>query len=44
MIASQPGMLPENVLEELIEKAQDLDMDEVRREMESPEEKEAGES
>jgi thioredoxin 1 len=43
MIASQPGLLPENVLEELIEKAQDLDMDELRREMESPEEKEAGE-
>jgi thioredoxin len=44
MVASQPGMLPENVLEELIERAQHLDMDELRREMESPEEKEAGES
>ncbi len=44
MIASQPGMLPEDVLEELIEKAQGLDMDEVRREMESPEESEESES
>jgi thioredoxin len=43
MIASQPGMLPEDVLEELIEKAQGLDMDEVRREMESPEENEEAE-
>jgi thioredoxin 1 len=44
MIASQPGMLPEDVLEDLIEKAQGLDMDEVRREMEDPENKEGTES
>jgi thioredoxin 1 len=35
MIASQPGMLPEDVLEDLIEKSRELDMDEVRREMEN---------
>jgi thioredoxin len=33
MIASQPGMLPNNVLEDLITKVERLDMDEVRREM-----------
>jgi len=38
MIASQPGMLPEDVLENLIGEVQGLDMDEVRKEMESPEE------
>ena len=35
MIASQPGMLPENVLEDLIAKVKALEMDEVRREMSS---------
>jgi thioredoxin 1 len=44
MIASQPGMLPEDVLEDLIEKSQELDMDELRREMENPEEQEGTES
>jgi thioredoxin 1 len=44
MIASQPGMLPADVLEDLIEKSQALDMDEVRREMENPEEEEGTES
>ena len=44
MIASQPGMLPADVLEDLIEKAQGLDMDEVRREMGNPEDKEGTES
>jgi thioredoxin 1 len=44
MIASQPGMLPEDVLEDLIEKSHGLDMDEVRREMENPEDKEGTES
>jgi thioredoxin 1 len=38
MIASQPGLLPEDVLEDLIEKAQGLDMNELRREMENTEE------
>jgi thioredoxin 1 len=38
MIASQPGMLPEDVLENLIGEVQGLDMDAVRKEMESPEE------
>ncbi|MHC4590657.1 MAG: hypothetical protein ACYTAQ_15355 [Planctomycetota bacterium] len=33
MIASQPGMLPEDVLEDLIGQVKGLDMDEVRREM-----------
>ena len=33
MIASQPGMLPKNVLEDLISQVKGLDMDEVRREM-----------
>ena len=33
MIASQPGMLPKSVLEDLIAKVKELDMDEVRREM-----------
>ena len=44
MIASQPGMLPEDVLEDLIEKSQALDMEEVRREIENPEEQEGTES
>lgn len=33
-IFSQPGALPENALEDLIEQAQGLDMDEVRSEIE----------
>ncbi|UCG84875.1 MAG: thioredoxin family protein [Gemmatimonadota bacterium] len=33
MIASQPGSLPEHVLEDLITKIKGLDMDELRREM-----------
>ena len=44
MIALQPGMLPADVLEDLIEKAQGLDMDELRREMENPEQEEGTES
>jgi thioredoxin 1 len=44
MIASQPGMLPADVLEDLIEKSQGLDMGELRREMENPEEQEGIES
>jgi thioredoxin len=39
MIASQPGMLPKSVLEDLIAKVKKLDMDEVRREMAQSEEK-----
>lgn len=35
MIASQPGSLPEHVLEDLIAKVKGLDMDELRREMAS---------
>jgi len=35
MIASQPGSLPEPVLEDLIAKVKGLDMDELRREMAS---------
>jgi thioredoxin-like negative regulator of GroEL len=38
MIASQPGMLPKSVLEDLIDKVKKLDMDEVRREMAQEEE------
>jgi len=34
LIFSQPGMLPGNVLEELIQKVKDLDMDKVRAEIE----------
>jgi thioredoxin 1 len=33
MIASQPGMLPAEVLEDLIGQVKGLDMDQVRREM-----------
>lgn len=40
MIASQPGLLPENVLEDLIEKARGLEMDELRKEMENTEKEE----
>ena len=38
MIASQPGMLPASVLEDLIDKVKKLDMDELRREMAREEE------
>lgn len=34
VIFSQPGMLPEEALEELITKAKELDMDDVRRQIE----------
>ena len=44
MTASQPGMLPKNVLEDLISQVTELDMDEVRREMESSEETEGAHS
>jgi thioredoxin 1 len=43
MIASQPGMLPEDVLEDLIGKVKELDMDEVREEMAKTEEKKGAE-
>ena len=33
MIASQPGLLPRDVLEDLIQKVNRLDMDQVRREL-----------
>jgi thioredoxin 1 len=33
MIASQPGLLPEDVLEDLLDQVKELDMDEVRRDM-----------
>ena len=33
MIASQPGLLPRDVLEDLIQKVKMLDMDEVRRDL-----------
>ena len=44
MVAAQPGMIPEDVLEDLIGKVRDLDMDEVRREMESAEQGRGNES
>ncbi len=44
MIASQPGMLPNDVLEDLIGKVKGLDMDEVRRDMANSEEKKGDES
>ena len=44
MVASQPGMLPEDVLEDLIGKVKNLDMDEVRREMANTEEERGDES
>ena len=44
MVASQPGMLPEDVLEDLIGKVKNLDMDEVRTEMENTEEERGDES
>jgi thioredoxin 1 len=44
MIASQPGMLPKDVLEDLITKVKELDMDDVRREMANSEEPKGSES
>jgi len=44
MIASQPGMLPKHVLEDLIAKVKELDMDEVRREMTQLEQQKGSES
>jgi thioredoxin 1 len=41
ILASEQGMLPEDVLEDLIGQVKDLDMDEVRREMEEREEEQA---
>ncbi len=35
MIASQPGLLPKEVLEDLIQKVKLLDMDQVRRELDT---------
>ena len=35
MIASQPGLLPSDVLEDLIQKVRVLDMDQVRRELDT---------
>ena len=44
MIASQPGMLPKNVLEDLIDKVKELDMDELRAEMANSGDKKGDES
>jgi thioredoxin 1 len=44
MIASQPGMLPEEVLEDLIGQVKDLDMDQVRGEMVQNQEQKGTES
>jgi thioredoxin len=44
MIASQPGMLPEGVLEELITKVREVDMDALRREMASAEDEKGNDS
>jgi thioredoxin len=44
MIASQPGMLPEDVLEDLIGKVKRLDMDELRTEIAQTEEKKGTDS
>ncbi|MEG3640912.1 thioredoxin [Magnetococcus sp. PR-3] len=41
IIFSQPGMLPEQALVELIAKAKDLDMDEVRKEIANAQETES---
>ncbi|MBN2343407.1 MAG: thioredoxin [Deltaproteobacteria bacterium] len=41
MIFQQPGALPPAALDELIEKVKELDMDEVRKEMEEQKAKEA---
>ena len=43
MIASQPGMLPEDVLEDLLGQVKGLDMDQVRREMAQTAEREGAE-
>jgi thioredoxin 1 len=43
MVASQPGMIPEDVLEDLIGKVRDLDMHALRREMQDIEEKKGAE-
>ncbi|RMG31493.1 MAG: thioredoxin [Gammaproteobacteria bacterium] len=42
IIFAQPGMLPANVLTELVEKAKALDMDEVRRQIAEQEQQGAG--
>ena len=44
MIASQPGMLPEDVLEQLIGQVRDLDMDKVRSDMAQTSEQKGAES
>ncbi|HHQ48120.1 MAG TPA: thiol reductase thioredoxin [Acidobacteria bacterium] len=41
MVFAQPGMLPAEVLEDLIQKVKDLDMDEVRAEVEKQQAKTA---
>ena len=41
LLFSQPGALPEEVLEDLITKVKELDMDDVRRQIEEAEKKEA---
>jgi thioredoxin 1 len=43
MIASQPGMLPADVLEDLIGQVKGLDMDEIREEMATTEEEKGAE-
>jgi len=40
LLFAQPGLLPEHILEELIEKTRQLDMNEVRRQIEEEEKKE----
>jgi thioredoxin len=44
LLFSQPGALPEAALEELIQKARDLDMDKVRAEVAAAEAEEKGKS
>jgi thioredoxin len=44
LLFSQPGALPEAALEELIQKARDLDMDQVRAEIAAAEVEEKGKS
>ena len=43
MIASQPGLLPEDVLEDLLGQVKSLDMNEVRREMSQADEQKGAE-
>jgi thioredoxin 1 len=43
MIASQPGMLPEDVLEDLLGQVKGLDMDVVRREIAQTDEQKGAE-